>query len=202
MLTRSPNSVRPQLTFVAEPYNKRRKAAFEHARNRLRWLTVDISRLTGPRATDDPKAEYYDVVETMAGILNDPAVVDHLGGLAREREYFISVLRQGRPPLGKKRGRRANVLRDLWIAETVAMICKYHGFFPTRSPADYEFLPTPSPATDSKDSKECGCSIIAKVLTELGIRLSEKSVGRIFGKHWVKVKEPPGPGGAVKYIRR
>ena len=101
MLTRSPNSVRPQLTFVAEPYNKRRKAAFEHARNGLRWLTVDISRLTGRRATDDPKAEYYDVVETMAGILNDPAVVDHLGGLAREREYFISVLRQSRPVSGQ-----------------------------------------------------------------------------------------------------
>jgi len=188
MLTRSPNSVRPQLTFVAEPYNKRRKAAFEHARNGLRWLTVDISRLTGRRATDDPKAEYYDVVETMAGILNDPAVVDHLGGLAREREYFISVLRQSRPPLGKKRGRRANVLRDLWIAETVARVCQYHGFLPNRRPAT--------------DSNECGSSIVAKVLAELGIKLSEKSVGRIFGRYWVKMKEQPGPGGAVAYVRR
>jgi hypothetical protein len=186
MLTRS--SVGPQLTFIAEEYDKRLKAAFKTARNLLHWLTVDISRWTG-RAPDDPKAEFHDAVEMMASILNDPAVDNLLGGHARNaREYFLPALRQGRPPLRKKRGRCADSLRDRWIAEAVAMVCQYHGFLPNRSPAT--------------DSNECGSSIVANVLTELGIKLSEKSVGRIFGKYWVKMKEPPGPRGAVTYVRR
>ena len=191
MPTGDRSSVRPELTFIPEEYDKRLKAAFKTARNRLHWLTVDISRWTG-RAPDDPKAEFRDAVEMMASIVNDPAVDNLLGGHARiAREYFLSVLRQGRPPLSKKRGRRrADSLRDRWIAGTVMVVCQYHGFLPTRSPA-----------TDP-DTNECGCSIVAKALAELGIKLSEKSVARIFGKHWVRVKKPPGPGGILEYARR
>jgi hypothetical protein len=187
---RSPTSV-PKLTFIAEDYD-RRKAAIQFARYHLRWLTLDISRWTGV-APDDPKAEFHDAVEMVASILNDPAVDKLLGGQARlAREYFLPVLRQGRPPLRKERGRRTDSRRDRWIAETVARVCQYHGFLPTRSPG-----------ADPEDrGNECGSSIVAKVLAELGINLSEKRVASIFGKYWIKVKEPPGPEGAVKYVRR
>ena len=86
----------------------------------------------------------------------------------RARDAIISALRRGRPgPRGV--GHPPNSLRDRWIASTVAVVCM-----------DAQFASTRNSATDTR---ACGCSIVAKALGELGIKLSEKRVRDIWDKH-------------------
>jgi hypothetical protein len=145
--------------------------AVEEARARLRWLTIDCSPWTGLDPKNDWKNEFYDAVEFVARILNDDAADSLLQKYAPgpgARDAIISVLRRGCPG-PRSVGHPPNSLRDRWIASTVAVVCM-----------DARFAPTRNSATGTR---ACGCSIVAKALGKLGIKLSEKRVRDIWDKH-------------------
>jgi hypothetical protein len=151
---------------------EQREDALKKASQLLKWLTIDISRLTGLPEHDpkyDSKSDFYDDVEIIAGILDDPRADTLLGAQARYiREWAIPTLRRGRPGLRPKRGRRANPLRDRWIAEVVTRISSEYGFSPTRNDA-----------TEGTSAS----LIVSQALAKIGIRLSEQRVARIWGEH-------------------
>jgi hypothetical protein len=140
------------------------KAAVAEARYLLGRLGLDYVSWSDP----DPRDAFRSAVGAIDSILNDPNADSFLGALAPiVRKVIIPALKQGLPPKQLRRGQPTNSFRDRLIAETVEQICR-RGFSPTRNEAS---------------DQECGCSIVAEALGQLGIRLKEKSVARIWAKH-------------------
>lgn len=97
-----------------------------------------------------------------------------------ERDYLLRLLDEAAAKKPPRRGRRAtNGSRDFWIAQAVARLVETHGLTPTRNREPY---PNGLPPTSA-------CAIIARVLAELGVELSERGVEiiwerRLSGDFW------------------
>jgi|SRR5262245_13179262 len=150
------------------------EGAEEEAYRRLRLGLVKIISWADPPG--NPQEECHFAVKFVDAVLND--LIDSLPESAENdnvrdsflrantplvRDFAIPALRRLRP--GKQRGcGRPKLLlqRDRVIAETVDYICEKCNLNPT--------------PTESKNKKECGCSIVGKALKRWGIKLSTKSI--------------------------
>lgn len=86
------------------------------------------------------------------------------------RELIVGILEHRRWRISGKSGRKAavNSLRNIAIAKVVKGVC-----------VEFEFKPTRNPGTKGK--RACGCSIVAKVLADAGLkRMGEEAVAKIW----------------------
>lgn len=137
------------------------------------------------KVVSDPNRLEYD--DDAASALIDRAKLDSnvaasLRGIACEfiergealppnmRTYVVSVLAEPESVPKRPQGRRRNQPRDVQIATAVYLACQ-HGLKATRGDQP------------SADSAECGCSIVASVLADMGIGIAEKRVRQIWDAH-------------------
>jgi hypothetical protein len=183
-------------TDIAE---KKREAAIEEARERLRplttmrsWSIVNWDQAGSERRKS--RRELHDAAVEFLIALLDPAkpknsaqaetydnrtqrAADELLGVHASivRKVVLPALRLPPPP--KRKGRRApkrkgppgTLLRNRLIAAVVTIICKKYDLDPYRNP-------------ESKHTHN-GCAVVAEALKRLGIGLSESSVRQICAKH-------------------
>jgi hypothetical protein len=104
-------------------------------------------------------------------------VIDYLGLKLRSlvvdaliRSYAVQALENYMMLVSKKRGRKAekNFARDWFIGRTVEELRRF-GFSPTRNRAERQ--------------RQSGCSIVAEVLADGGLHLSEQAVEKIWRHH-------------------
>jgi hypothetical protein len=72
-----------------------------------------------------------------------------------------------RAPSRRERRRPANTIRDHWTVDMIAYLRDEYSIKPTRN-------------RESRRKRDCGCSIVAKVLGELGINLTETGVEEVW----------------------
>jgi hypothetical protein len=158
---------------IAEAYKLLRPLA-KPARSRaiINWNDPDIN-WNDPNYWDDPDApDPRDLceaaIEHVIALLEQPAAGELWGAQASiVRKNVLSALRLARPP--KRKGPRGILLRDRCIAAVVTTICQRHGLKPYRNPT-------------SKHTCN-GCSVVANALNRLEIRITEKSIMRIYAEH-------------------
>jgi hypothetical protein len=116
----------------------------------------------------DPRDKYEAAIEYVIALLEQPAADGLLGAQASTvRESILPALRLGCPPRGH--GPRNTLARDRYIAVVVTAMCRGHGLDPYRNPIS--------------EHKNSGCAVVARALARLGIRLTEKTVERIYAEH-------------------
>jgi hypothetical protein len=88
------------------------------------------------------------------------------------KEFVVGVLEDKRRDIARKRGRKVeiNTLRNRFIVHVVKGVCTY-GFEPTRN--------------EASRNHESGCSIVAAVLAERGLNLTEGAIAKIWEKRLV-----------------
>jgi hypothetical protein len=89
--------------------------------------------------------------------------------------FIAAFLGSAAKKLKGKRGHdpEANIARDLRIVLAVCAAAEKGGLRPTRNDA----------AQDKSNAAESACSIVARVLSEFGLHLSEGGVARIWRQH-------------------
>jgi len=120
---------------------------------------------------DSPKRELRHAIALIECVLGDEAA-DNIPGIEVARKAAIPIIRQARPPVGRKRGAHSLSWRDQLIIEAVEAVCRRHKLKPTRNPGSRDENHDPS-----------SCSIVAEALRSFGIELGEK---RITDKIWAK----------------
>lgn len=119
----------------------------------------------------DPEAERVMITEAIK-YLHSPGLrlaPDRVEAIIRE--LIIGILEDHRRRISPKRGRKAekNSLRDEHIAKVAKGVCAF-GFEPTKN-------------RSPKTPRESGCSIVAKVLADAGVKkLGEQAVEKIWRK--------------------
>jgi hypothetical protein len=146
------------------------EAAFDMARHLLgifhQRLFLDPGRVRVIRTDDDRMRDHlcHEIRVSnseLARVLSD-----------REREYLLRLLdKESAKPPG--RGRRpAKSSRDFWIAQAVGLLVEKHGVAPTRNRA----------SADKDERPTTACAMVAQVLRDLGINLSETGVETIWSR--------------------
>jgi hypothetical protein len=92
---------------------------------------------------------------------------DHV--LSKRYKRFVCDLLSEYKVIPRKRGNKSTTSRDLLVTEAVKQMTAF-GFKPTRNPGHHH-------------RRESASSIVAKVLKERGIKLTERRVGDIWAKY-------------------
>src|SRR5262249_59077 len=119
-----------------------------------------ISRLNINDEKNPAEAEFYHALNLVTRILNDTdadKLVAKYAPAPGARDKILSALQQGRPPLRPKAARRANELRDRWLADILERI-RRRGFPPTSGDATKD---------NPNRTRHSACSILAKASREL-----------------------------------
>jgi hypothetical protein len=104
-----------------------------------------------------------------------------------ERVYLLRLLNEDATKRPPRRGRPDNGSRDFWIAQAVARLVETHELTPTRNREPDPHCQPPASA----------CAIVARVLAELGVELSETGVETIWSRRraqdfwWDQRLQPP-----------
>jgi hypothetical protein len=85
-----------------------------------------------------------------------------------ERDYLLKLL-SDKPPKLPKKGRRPNEQRDFWIVQMVARLVHAYHLAPTRN-------------RESATQMLTACGIVAQVLSEFGVALSEVGVETVWSR--------------------
>jgi hypothetical protein len=139
-MARKPGAARDEAARVKE--------AVEEARQLVSRLIADVVSWNDAMS---PETEHIAAVALLESILCDPAanrLLDKLTPVVRKKA--LPAIRRARPPIRRRRGKPAQSIRNAWITEMVATICR-RGFDATRNDAT---------------EKECACSIIATAFQE------------------------------------
>jgi hypothetical protein len=135
--------------------------AFADARDFLKtWAPMLRSDLVTVDAAD---ADLRNDARLHIAMLPDRVLPKHL-------RIFVCDLLSEYKVLSRKRGNKLTAWRNLLVTHAVRRMINY-GFKPTRNPGH-------------RHRRESGSSIVAKVLRENGVRLTERRVGDI----WVQFK--------------
>jgi hypothetical protein len=102
----------------------------------------------------------------MALVRDDQRMPEYL------RKHVCALLEKDMAP--RERGKPSFRRRDQYISGAVFLVMQ-HGFHPTRNPLTR--------------NKETACGIVAAVLNEFGVRISERTVARIYQKAPVRVRK-------------
>jgi hypothetical protein len=192
----------PRVT--AEEREKAAKAALVDAYKLLKPLAEPVSWAVvswhDPNQAKDPRDLYEAAIGYIIALL-DPAIpsssaqAETYDSRARRgadefldtysliptsivRKAILPALRLGLPPKksSSQSSSRSLLLRDRRIAAVVTKICEWHGLNPYRNEAYRNEAPL-------SERPCCGCSIVAEALNQLGIKMTELSVKRIYMRH-------------------
>jgi hypothetical protein len=141
---------------------KRARDAIDKARVKL-WFMIRTLYIEDEK--NPAEAAFCSAIDLITRILSDPnadELVRKYASSPHARDRMLSALKQGRPPLRPKPGRRTNPLRDGWIAHIIEII-RREGFDPTRNDA-----------AKSKGTCESACSIVATAFREIEEGIKEQ----------------------------
>jgi hypothetical protein len=146
--------------------------AIETATYFLGRLIADVTSWN-EQGTDagSSKRELRHAIAFIECVLSDEAA-DGIPGIKIARKAAVPILKRARPPAGSKSGPPSLSWRDRLIIEAIKEVCVRHELNPTRNPGSMD-----------EDHDPSGCSIVAKALCKLGIKLGEK---RITKEIWPK----------------
>jgi hypothetical protein len=135
------------------------EAAFAEARDFLKmWAPMLRSDLVTVDAAD---ADLRNEARLRIAMLPD-----HV--LPKRLRIFVCDLLSEYKVLPRKRGNKSTAWRNILVADAVERMTKF-GFKPTRNPGH-------------RHRRQCGSSIVAKVLKETGVQLTERRVGDIWAQ--------------------
>jgi hypothetical protein len=131
-------------------------------------VPFELCKKVANRATKGERYARQACIEAAARFITDGRV------LPPPLAVFISSHLLSGAQAGGKRGRdpRVNLMRDIIIANVIINLREDFGISPTRNP-------------DRSEKTHSGCSIVTGLLQEIGLRISEDAVERI----WKRCKE-------------
>lgn len=150
---------------MRNPVDAKAEAALDEARGCLRAIQQ--------RGCLEPDEEYEDAAErahALYALLNATISDD-------ARDWWLHLADQPRPP---KPGAPSNRRRDFWITCVIKHLVD-----------EYDLTPTRSRASEAKYQQQLtACGIVARALSELGIRRSEATIDVIWSRRdkWHEIK--------------